>query len=105
MEIEEINERLKHWKRRHNELMDAYGDLNKLTSAMPDCKLLRPVFDVWTAYTVAISELIGDRNEWLQWYEFECDMGNRPKTVVFVNGRELEVKTLRHLARVIADDS
>ena len=103
MELDQIEERLKHWKRRQNELMAAYGDLAKLTSAMPDCKLLRPVFDVWTAYTVAVSELIGDRDEWLQWYELECDMGKRPKAVAFADGRELEVKTLRHLARVIAD--
>ena len=71
---------------------------------MPDCKLMRPVFEVWAAYTEAVGELIGDRFKWLQWYELECDMGKRPRVAVFQDGRELKVKTLRHLAQFIADD-
>ena len=103
MELEQIEERLRHWKRRHAELEMAFGDFNALTGALPDCKLMAPIFDVWTAYTVAVSELVGDKAEWLQWYQYECKMGKRPMVVMFENGKELNVRTLRHLARVIAD--
>lgn len=104
MELKHIEERLRHWKQLHTGLFAAYGDLNKLTGAMTDSKLMSPVFAIWEAYTAAVSELIGDEAEWLQWYELECDMGKRPKSVVLSNC-ELEVKTLRHLAKIIADGS
>ena len=58
MEQKQIEERLKRWKRLHNDLMTAYDDLNRLTGAMPDCKLMRPVFEVWAAYTEAVGKLI-----------------------------------------------
>lgn len=104
MELKHIEERLRHWKRLHSDLMTVYGDMNTLTGAMTDSKLMSPVFAIWEAYTAAVSELIGDEAEWLQWYELECDMGKRPKSVVLSNC-ELEVKTLRHLAKIIADGS
>lgn len=104
METRKIEERLRHWKRRHAELDAAFEGFHALTGAMPDCKLLTPVFDVWTAYTVAVSEIIGDRGEWLQWYQYECKMGKQPMTVVLRDGKEVKVKTLRQLARVIEAD-
>lgn len=102
MGIDQIEERLRHWKRRHGEMMAAYDALYRLTGCSPESQLSTALFDVWTAYTVAISEIVGDHDEWLQWFQSECDMGKRPKTMRFADGRELTVKTLRHLARVIA---
>jgi hypothetical protein len=102
MKTDEIVIRLEAWKRRHEALMAQYDALHRLTGAMPDCDLLRPVFDTWTAYTVAVSELVGDTDEWLQWYEFECDMGRRPQEVTNSCGDlTIRVKTLRQIARVI----
>ena len=102
MDIEEIVRRLEAWKRRHGALTAAYEDMNKLTGATPDCELLRPVFDIWMAYTVAVSEIVGDREDWLQWYELECDMGINPKEARSDTGTVIKVRTLRQLARVIA---
>lgn len=31
------------------------------------------------SYTVAVSHMIGDRDEWLTYYRFECDLGKRPR--------------------------
>ncbi len=102
MTTDEIVKRLEAWKRRHTALMEQYDALHRLTGAMSDCDLLLPVFDIWSAYTVAVSELVGDREEWLQWYELECDMGRRPKEVTNLGGDvTIRVKTLRQLARVI----
>lgn len=102
MTLDEIEERLRHWQRRQQELTAAYEALASLTDAMPDCKLFKPIFDVWTAYTVAVSEIIGDRDEWLKWYEFECRMGAHPMEAMLANGRKFKVRTLRQLARLIA---
>ena len=102
MSIDEIVKRLEAWKKRHDALAQQAQALAHLTGAMPDCPLLLPVWDVWSAYTVAVSELVGDDNEWLQWYQFECDMGRAPMEVSSLGGRTIKVRTLRQLATVIA---
>ena len=58
MEQKQIEEHLKHWKRLHTDLMWVYEAMSRLTGAMPDCKLMRPVFEVWAAYTEAVGKLI-----------------------------------------------
>ena len=102
MPIDEIVKRLEAWAERQRKLDTQYAALKALTNADCEFALLKPVWDVWSAYTVAVSELIGDENEWLQWYEFECEMGRRPKEVTSLGGKTIKVRTLRQLARVIA---
>lgn len=97
-----IEEKLDEWKRHHDAMMGAFDSLNKMTGATPDCELMRPMFLVWTAYTASVSELIGDQDGWLDWYQFDCDMGKKSKKSYF-NGKEIQVSTLRHLAQVILD--
>jgi len=102
MSIDEIVKRLEAWKQRHDAMMEQYEALRTLTDAPPECRMFRPVFDVWMAYTVAVSEIVGDKDEWLQWYELECDMGRNPKEAHSDAGTVVRVKTLRQLARVIS---
>lgn len=102
MPIDEIVKRLEAWADRQRHLQAQYEALRALTNADFECALLAPVWSVWSAYTVAVSELVGDENEWLQWYEQECDMGRRPKEVTSLGGKTIKVRTLRQLARVIA---
>lgn len=97
-----IEEKLDEWKRHHDALIGAFSSLNKLTGATPDCALMRPIFDVWSAYTASVSELIGDQDQWLDWYQFECDMGEKPQKAYF-NGKETQVLTISDLAQVILD--
>ena len=102
MQLDDIVKRLEAWAMRQRELTVQYEALRALTNAGSDCALLKPVWSVWGAYTVAVSELVGDTNEWLQWYELECDMGRKPMEVTSLGGKTIKVRTLRQLARVIA---
>jgi hypothetical protein len=101
MPIDEIVIRLEAWAKRREALHAQYKELEALTGAHCECELLKPVWSIWGAYTVAVSELVGDQNEWLQWYELECDMGRKPKEVTSLGGKTVKVRTLRQLARVI----
>lgn len=102
----EIIARLEAWADRQKALMAAYEAHRAQTGAMPDCPMWAPVFDAWMAYTVAVSELIGDKEEWLHWYENECDMGRRPMEVENLGGDvKIRVRTLKQLARVITWDA
>lgn len=104
MTFDQTLTRLEVWQKRQKELTKQYEKLRAMTGAMPDCELLRPIFDIWMGYTVAVSELIGDKDEWLQWYEFECDMGRKPMAVTMPNGVSIKVKNIKQLARVIVSD-
>lgn len=102
MAFSEIVTRLEAWAARQRRLQTQMDRLQALTGAMPDCELLKPVYELWSAYTVAVSEAVGDTNEWLSWFELECQMGRTPLTVKSLAGKEATVRTLRQLARVIA---
>ena len=103
MKITEIESRLKVWQKRHDELMVAYDAFYDLTGASIGCKLLNPIFNLLDAYTASVSEIVGDKDEWLIWYANECAMGKRPGIYVTPAGRKIEVDTLKQLSRVIAD--
>ncbi len=102
MNIDEIVQKLEPWKARHDALMAQYDALKALAGTPPDCALWAAIFDVWSAYTQAVSEQVGDDGEWLQWYELECDMGRKPMDAKSDTGVTLRVRTLRQLARAIS---
>jgi hypothetical protein len=97
----EIETRLRAWHKRYVALWAQIQALDKLTGCDYDCDLLKPILDTWGAYTVAISEIVGDYGFWLEYYQDDCQMGRRPMLVVLTNGTEIKLKTLKQLARVI----
>jgi hypothetical protein len=103
--IREVVARLVVWKDLYDKINHAQNELSRLTGADADTVLTGPMWQVWSAYTTNLSELCGDNNEWLDWYQYQCDMGKRPSEVDGLKGRKfpLKVKTLRHLALVICD--
>jgi hypothetical protein len=102
MTTPEIIARLEAWATLQKAIAEQYEALQRLTDAGPECALMKPIWKLWAAYTRAVSEQIGDTNEWLQWYELECDMGRKPMEVHSLGGKVVKVRTLRQLARVIA---
>lgn len=102
MKRPEMIRRIEAWVKLHADLMEQYHALQALTGADPDCALFKPIFTLWDSYTIALSELIGDEDEWLQWYATECEMGNKPKNVLIPGDtKQYRVKTIQQLARVI----
>lgn len=100
MPIKEIVLRLGHWKARIKKLeaqIDAFADM---TGARSDSPFLDNIYGMIDAYTASVSELIGDKWDWLSWYRNECEMGRNP-LVSALSGQEIKVKTLRQLARAI----
>lgn len=100
MPIREIVLRLGHWKARIKKLdaqIDAFADM---TGARSDGPFLDNIYGMIDAYTASVSELIGDKWDWLSWHRNECEMGQAPRDAV-IGGKTIKVKTLRQLARVI----
>lgn len=102
MKVAEIVSHLEAWKTSCVEVEKRIECLRELTGAMPDCELLAPIYAMQDAYTKAVGAIVGDDGGWMSWYVHECDMGRNPMSAFSVSGIEIRVKTLRHLARVIA---
>lgn len=98
--INEVQQHLIQWAAHQEALTTQYEALQALTGADCESPLLTAVFAVWAAYTVAVSEIVGDTNEWLQWYEYECQMGANPMDVK-IGDKTIKVRTIRQLATVI----
>lgn len=106
MNQKEIETRLTAWQKRYWAMMEQFESLQKLTGCDYDCALLKPMMDVWSAYTVAVSELVGDTCEWLDYYQWECDMGNKPQNVRIKPGDPyVKIGTIKQLAKVIKGTS
>lgn len=81
----EILVQLQAWAARQSALMAQIEKLQDMMDAMPDCPFLAPMYDVWNAYTKLISEKVGDKSAWLEYFEQECSMGAKPMEVSWAN--------------------
>lgn len=95
---------LQAWKRRHAELDAAMTMLSAPFGGSFDGPVFDAVWSTWNDYTQALSRIVGDDEDWLGWYESECDMGRKPKAVHSLGGRVIRVRTLQQLARVIVSN-
>lgn len=104
MNQEEIANRLNAWKKRYWAMMAQLESLQKLTGADWDSPMLESILQVWDAYTVAVSEQVGDQAGWLNYYQNECDMGNKPKETRATHGVPfIKLGTVKQLAKIIKD--
>ena len=92
---------LQAWARRHAELQAQMDALAAPFGGTFDGPLFNAVWGTWNDYTQALSRIIGDDEDWLGWFESECDMGRKPQEVISSGGRKIKVRSVAQLARVI----
>lgn len=100
MTIQDMLPKLEAWNALYLQLNAQAEALHNLTLAAPESPLVTALWSIWEAYTITLAENLSDQGEWLLWYWLECDMGTNPMAVT-LSGKDLRVRTLRHLARVI----
>lgn len=91
---------LQAWAKRHAELSAPMDHLAAIFGGTFDGPLFDAVWGTWNDYTRTLSRLIGDENDWLQWFEAENDMGRKGLEASSFT-RTIKVRTLRQLATVI----
>lgn len=101
--IKQTTLRLEFWAQRITAINTQYAALSAITGPGVGSPLWDAIFSTQNAYTVAVSELVGDECEWLNYYQLDCEMGKRPREVKLPSGNAITLKTLRDLARVICD--
>ncbi len=96
-------EEFKKWFKGIETFQEEFEDANKAVSLL--CKSSYPVFEIGTnlqdKYIDLLSEYIGDTEEWIPYYVFECNMGIDPKEVTTVNGKKIKLDSVEKLYEVI----
>lgn len=78
--------------------------LAAVTGGRADSPLSDAVHSIECAYTTALGAQIGDRDEWLQWFRWENQMGRRCHTAKAARWKkDRRITTLKHLAALIRD--
>lgn len=101
---DEVLARLQVWSQHQESLTLQLDAFLALTGAEPDSKLLKPIYALWDAYTKEISCTVGDQEQWLDWYEYQCNMGRTPSSVEFGpqdDNKVVLVDSLERLTEVI----
>jgi len=77
------------------------ADLDKVVGAN-DGPLKQSIWTMQATYTRAISLIVGDEFEWLEWFAIDNDMGTKGLTASAGTGKPLKpIKTLTQLLAVI----
>lgn len=77
------------------------NQLNEFLSMPPEAELQTRFLELFQAYTGLMAEKVGDKEEWLEWYAWECDFGEKPKEVIFSDGEKFLVAWIKDLIEVI----
>jgi len=100
--IKDVARRLEKWAATLAEFDRQVDAFSALTRAQPDSPLLEAIYRVEEAYTAAVAEQVGDVDQWLVWFRWECEMGRTPREASIRTGaRMVKVSTLKQLARVV----
>lgn len=98
----DILPRLQAWATHQRSLRQQYEAFCELTGGGCESPLWLAVFAVSQAYTDAVSEAVGDVNQWLSWWQYECDLGDKPMECTLPSGESRLVRTVEDLAWVVA---
>jgi hypothetical protein len=78
MNKEEMLVIVKEWEEAIASLEDNVQSYIELTYAAIDSPLFESVYRIANNYTTQLGHRIGGNEEWLFWYMFDCEMGNKP---------------------------
>ena len=79
-----------------------YKNLRQMFDAAPECEVISIADDIHEEYTKLVAEKVGDEDNWLDWYLFENDAGEKgfeAKAANWKKGRK--IKTLEDLLDLI----
>lgn len=101
--IKAILPHLEKWAAHKVELDRQFEALRALMGCGVEAPLPDAVWRLWDSYTDAVSQVVGDTDDWLAWFSMENAMGAKGLEVHSLGGRSKKIRTLRDLAAVICD--
>ena len=106
MKLKEIKVEITRWIAVMHDINEVVDSITGYTGADLDSPMMRPICEMMSAYTKAVSVTIGDQDDFLMWYWLDCDMGKEPHKARLAGWSEFRmIKTPSDLARLIYDGS
>ena len=93
------------WIEHGTELNKQNDAFNKIWLTAPDSPYQTAIWEAFGGYTESLAFLLEDSNKWLEWYLWECQLGEKPMSMTFPNGEELLVAGAQDLIDVIICDA
>ena len=91
---------LREWKTNVRAFRQKIG----VMSAILTEQAIAPLYDLETAYTKAIAALVGDTENWLDWFSNENDFGEESLSATNRDGETITVKTVADLFEFIPSE-
>lgn len=101
MSVDSVIAQLDAWKQRHDDLYTQIDALMSVVTADPGSPLMTAIYRVADADTKLVAQAVGDTDEWLLWFEHECELGMKPMEASCPGGKLCTVKTVKQLAALI----
>lgn len=79
------------WVERGKELHRTQDATSATLMASPEAPLFKAAWECFVGYTKNLAEIIGDDDGWLEWFAWECELGQKPMEMTFANGERLMV--------------
>jgi hypothetical protein len=76
---------------------DAGDKMNQLFGILSDCKAMLPFWVQFDSYLKVLSELVGDKDKWIEWYIFENDCGKK----AFEAGYDKKLKPIKTASQLV----
>jgi len=92
---------LKVWAEKIQTADAALDSIQKLFDSDYESPALKPICELMSAFTDAVSEIVGDECEWLDYYRHECQLGAHPLMTKH-DGLEIKMDSLDALLNVIS---
>lgn len=93
---------LKEWESQVKGVNATFDAMAAVTGLTPESKLATQLYSTLEVYTQTLGRLLGDQSNWLAWYMWDNNCGERGLEVTSPKWKKpLKVKTVRNLLRVL----
>ena len=89
------------WIDRAKALHAAQDAISDIMMASPEAPIFTASWDVLGGYTELLAKALGDEGGWLEWFLWDCNLGDNPMEMTFPNGKKLTVLGAAELVDVI----
>ena len=97
---EEKLDAIRGWELRRKDMDSKIAQLEDLLGIAPESPFLDAIRRIQEQDRIMTSQIVGDDDEWLDWYCYENSFGADGMTAI-VNGRESTVKNVEELLEMI----
>jgi len=99
---EQIIKLLDEWELHKINIDDAYHTLRELLGAELDSPLVSSMYNLFDSHTKTLSDLLCDDDDWLSWYAWDNELGEKELPAKASNWKEVKpIKSTSDLADLI----